>query len=169
MQSRRKMARINRVIGELPVDTWPPIRSVQGLHGKRIPASDRNQCGIRLNLHLLTSHSPHRPGNICTEISAIIYLHSAHGDAATGPPGVCNPTSWLPTAHALPWTRTCTIYAKNSVRAAARRPTAEYPDSIVRKYERVSRWTPIPLQIHGLLQRYASFEGKTAKRTRKVR
>lgn len=79
---------------------------------------DAHGCGVQLSSYLLrakitrrtdtrirsksmrnqaespfTSHSPHSPGNICAEIPAIIYSRSAHGHAATGPPGVCNPTN----------------------------------------------------------------------------
>lgn len=54
--------------------------------------------------------------------------HETHEGSAT-------PPARLPTAHDRPRTRTCTIYAENSVRAAARCPTAEYPDSSRRKYE----------------------------------
>lgn len=43
--------------------------------------------------------------------------HEAHEGSAT-------PPARLPTAHDRPRTRTCTIYAENSVRAAARCPTS---------------------------------------------
>ena len=81
-------------------------------------ASDGNRCGIRLNLHLRLTHH-----TVCIrgEISAIIYSRCAHGQTARSSEGL-QPHQRLPTAHA---THTCTIYAKNSARAAARCPAAE--------------------------------------------